>query len=426
MAIKKKEEQISQDIRGRSSYTPLDTSGNDYADMVGMSDLDRAALDAAGQSWNDANERGYQAGRDAAHQQAESIRRKYNYSGGVDGSQYIPGEDFSYERAPEYVNQYQKQIDALMNSILNREAFTYDAEQDPLFQQYQKIYTREGQRAMQDTLGKVSARTGGLASSYAVNAAQGANDYYMQQLTDKIPELQKLAYEMYQNEGDTQRANLEMLLALEQGDYAKYADLLVQFNTDRDFGYGKFLNDRNFDYGLSRDQVEDARYTEERDYDRSAQKAQMMAAAGDFSGYKALGYSDMEIAALERAYRQDRTATNAGSVSSGNGSEQSKPRLTLPQTLQAIEDGVTSQQVLDAYEYYYGVPYESESDEKEKTTAPIEDYGTSYSSIWGRVRNMYDQGSTTDQIKAFLDQFSEEQLSDFGLEAILDSLNLYK
>ena len=32
---------------GSSGYRPLDSSGNDYASMVGMSDLDKAALDAA-------------------------------------------------------------------------------------------------------------------------------------------------------------------------------------------------------------------------------------------------------------------------------------------------------------------------------------------------------------------------------------------
>lgn len=72
-------------------YTPLDTSGNDYAAMSGMSEAHYAALKAAGQSYNDAKARGDTAAMDAAHQQAESIRNLYNYSGGVDGSQYIAG-----------------------------------------------------------------------------------------------------------------------------------------------------------------------------------------------------------------------------------------------------------------------------------------------------------------------------------------------
>ena len=74
-------------------------------------------------------------------------------------------------------------------------------------------------------------------------------------LADKIPELRQLAYSMYMDEGNTQRANLEMLMALEQGDYAKYADLLGQWNTDR-----------NFDYGVHRDQISDNRYNNEWNY----------------------------------------------------------------------------------------------------------------------------------------------------------------
>ena len=158
--------------KGNSSYTPRDSSGNDYASMAGMSDIDRAALDAATAAWNKTSAAGDQAGMDAAHRQAEAIRKRYNYSGGEDGSQYIPGTQFTYANAPSYTNRYQDKIDELTREILQREAFSYDPEKDPLYLQYKDSYTRNGQRAMQDTLGQVSARTGGLASSYAGSAAQ--------------------------------------------------------------------------------------------------------------------------------------------------------------------------------------------------------------------------------------------------------------
>ena len=195
----------------------------------------RAAAEAGQTSWDD------------AHSYVESLRAKYGYSGDTDGSKYIPisqdiggasGGGFSYGSAPQYVSRYQDKIDELTAQILGRAAFSYDPETDPTYQQYKEAYTRDGQRAMQDTLGQVSARTGGLASSYAGNAAQQTYDNYMAALEDKIPELRQLAYSMYQDEGDTQRANLEMLMALDQGDYAKYADLLSQWNTDRSFDYG--------------------------------------------------------------------------------------------------------------------------------------------------------------------------------------------
>lgn len=265
----------------------------------------RAAAQAGRTSWGD------------AHKYVEGIRNKYGYSGGANGYAYnqaqggknadgsyktsynssasmttkkgsaAPGS-FTYEDAPQYVNKYKDQIDSLTQQILNREAFRYDAEKDPTYQQYRDTYTREGKKAMEDTLGQVSARTGGLASSYAGTVAQQSYNDYMTKLSDKIPELRQLAYSMYQDEGDRQRQNLEMLEALEQGDYAKYADLLAQYNTDR-----------NFDYGAYRDNVSDLRYGDE----MALQKAETMAAAGDFSGYKALGYTDAEIAKLKAAYQ---------------------------------------------------------------------------------------------------------------------------
>lgn len=289
----------------------------------------RAAAEAGNTSWDD------------AHSYVEGIRSKYGYSGDTDGSKYIPleveretgGGGFSYASAPTYTNKYQSQIDELTAQILGREAFSYDPEKDPTYQQYKESYTRSGERAMQDTLGQVAARTGGLASSYAGSAAQQTYDNYMAALADKIPELKQLAYSMYQDEGNTQRANLEMLMALEQGDYAKYADLLAQYNTDRSFDYGVFSDQRNYDYQAGRDQIADSRYedetaynreqdawqkanyTSEKEYDQALAKAQTLAAAGDFSGYKALGYSDAEISNLKTAY--DRAQEAAKLTGSG-------------------------------------------------------------------------------------------------------------
>lgn len=222
-------------------------------------------------------------------------------------------------RPPTYTSRYQNQIDDLTRQILNREAFSYDPEKDPTYQQYKESYTRSGERAMQDTLGQVSARTGGLASSYAGSAAQQTYDNYMGALADKIPELKQLAYSMYQDEGNTQRANLEMLVALEQGDYAKYADLLAQYNTDRSFDYGvhrdnigdeRYNNEWN--YSVGRDQIADKRYEDETAYNRALAKAQTLAAGGDFSGYKALGYTDQEIAGLKSAYNKAQAGKLAG------------------------------------------------------------------------------------------------------------------
>lgn len=331
----------------------------------GLSKEDKAAVVDLSRQWRAARDRGDQAGMDAAHQAAEDIRAGYGYSGGADGTEYIAAPkaqkskpayqagggsgSFSYAQAPAYVSKYQSQIDALTSQILGRAAFSYDAESDPLYQQYRESYTRGGERAMQDTLGQVSARTGGLASSYAGSAAQQTYDGYMSALADKIPELRQLAYEMYQDEGDKQRLNLSMLQALDSGDYGRYQDLLAQYNTDRSFAYGQYRDavadaryadetaysrgrdavsdaryEREFGYQKDRDAVSDARYSREYederrdgDYTKALQKARTLAEYGDFSGYQELGYSDGEIARMKASYDAANLLTGAGSTSKG-------------------------------------------------------------------------------------------------------------
>lgn len=273
---------------------------------------------------------GYYARQDAkasgdwtsANNLQEGTRRGYGYSGGADGSQYIPVETpqkyqpaqtFSYQSAPTYVNKYQDLIDELSGRILKQDPFSYDAESDPLYQQYRRSYTRGGERAMQDAMGQLAARTGGLASSYAGSVAQQTYDGYMSALAGRIPELQQLAYEMYQDEGDRQRLNLQMISALEQGDYARYQDLLSQYNTDRSFSYGqyrdqiadsRYADETAYNRGVYADERDYNRgiYADEADYDRKLKRAKLLAEAGDFSGYQALGYTGEEIQRLQAAY----------------------------------------------------------------------------------------------------------------------------
>ena len=374
---KRKEEESASG----GKYHALDSSGNNYAGLSGMDELSQAALEAAQSSWQSANKAGDQEGMDAAHQQAESIRSKYGYSGGADGSQYLPTGSgtkqaaFSYESAPSYTSRYQNQIDELTSAILNREAFSYDPETDPLYDQYKEQYTREGQRAMQDALGEVSARTGGLASSYATTAAAQANHYYMAQLADKIPELYQLAYSMYMDEGDRLRSDLAMLQGMESGDYGRYQDRLGQYNTDRSFAYGLNRDQvadqryaQEWNYQVGRDQRSDQRYdreyadsrsdaawekeryADETAHDRALDKAQTLAARGNFSGYKALDYTDEEIAGLKSDYDREQALALLSRRSGGKD----KPSMTLAQAEKAIENGTVTDAVRYAYDYYMG------------------------------------------------------------------------
>lgn len=287
------------------------------ADSIYMTDEDLKQLDQYKSDFAAAQTAGDQAGMDAAHTAAENLRKKYNYSGGADGSQFNilssggVKQPFSYESAPEYVNQYQSMIDDLTGKIMGRPAFSYDAESDPLYQMYKEQYTAAGKQAMEDTLGTVSARTGGLASSYATSAAQQANNAYMDALAGKIPELQQLAYQMYQNEGASLQNQLDMLLALESGDYSKYQTALSQYNADKSFSYGQYADDRAYNYQLGRDTISDQRYEDELAYNRGLDSAAVMASAGDFSGYASLwGLTDAQTKTLVDQYAKQQNLTD--------------------------------------------------------------------------------------------------------------------
>ena len=179
--------------------------------------------------------------------------------------------DFSTQK-PTYNSSYSDRIDQLLNEILTREDFRYDAAKDPLYSQYQSQYQREGSRAMNDTLAEMASGAGGM-NSYAVTAAQQANDYYAAQAADKIPELYQLAYEMYLNDKAGQVENLGLLQQMDNTQYNRYRDTMSDWRNDRDFAYNQYRDqvgdwqwDKNFDYNAGRDDLSDQRYQQEWDY----------------------------------------------------------------------------------------------------------------------------------------------------------------
>ena len=82
-----------------------------------------------------------------------------------------------YEQPAEYTSQYQEQLDAALDKVTNREAFTYDPLKDVSYQSLAKIYSQQGDKAAKDTLGDAAALNGGYGSSYAVTASQQVRNY---------------------------------------------------------------------------------------------------------------------------------------------------------------------------------------------------------------------------------------------------------
>lgn len=302
-------------------------------------------------------------------------------------------------------------------------------------EQYQALADRygiQGKMSMQDVLGQISSRTGGLASSYATTAAQQQYNEYMSQL-------EEVARQMYSGDRSDLLENAQLSQSLADRDYNRYLDSLEQYYAERDY-----------QYQVGRDQINDSRYDQEyADSTAATNKAEAqdrinayLAAYGSVADLdpalvETSGYTASELAALEQYYAnqqaQEAAAAakkNAGSGSGGGtgggGNTTRKPTLTAAQTLKALESGVVNDTTKAAYEYYYGQPWESEAEQEPKQTGgtPTSSYGTSYNTAWGQARKMLDSGKSDEEIMAYLDRFSEDRLTEAGLRYIMNSLNL--
>ena len=285
-----------------------------------------------------------------ANQAANELRKSYgNYSGGADGGSFRlesklnrRSDDlldqlgsfgsFSYGEAPTYENTFAQQQKDLLDRILNREDFSWSKETDPQWSSYKKSYLREGDRATANALAKASAASGGRPSSYAVNAATQAGDYYATKLNDVIPTLYQQAYERYLDEYNMKLKDLNTVNQQEQLDYAKYLDRLGQFNTDRGFAYQNYADD--YDRLRSQladvqgqDQIDYARYLDEVSRQQTAQDSirsqvdAILAAGGSPAAdlVSESGYSSEYVKALEDAYRKQEAEKAAKKSGSGGG-----------------------------------------------------------------------------------------------------------
>lgn len=134
---------------------------------------------------------------------------------------------------------WQGTLNDTINKILNREKFSYNFNEDALYQQYKDMFGRQAKASAENAIGQASALTGGYGNSYAQSVGQQMYSKEMQGLNDVIPELYELAYNKYQQEG--------------QDLYNQYGLL----SAERDFDYQKYLDERNFDYQVGRDAVSD-------------------------------------------------------------------------------------------------------------------------------------------------------------------------
>lgn len=179
----------------------------------------------------------------------------------------------------DYTSKWESYLDDTLGQIQNRQPFKYDINTDALYQQYKDQYIRQGQMAMQDTMGQTAAMTGGYGNSYAQTAGQQIYQNYLQNINSMLPQFYQMALDKYQMEGDDLMNQYALMADRENQDYGRWMDAMNQYYTEldrlqgiydneRNYDYGVWSDQQDFDYGLWRDDVADQQWQTALDYQK--------------------------------------------------------------------------------------------------------------------------------------------------------------
>lgn len=217
--------------------------------------------------------------RDSLHSVVEGIRGQAGYSGGVDGSQYIPIETYTPPTAPTtqawespyrddiqgiidsvrnqeaYVSPYEDLINQTLSGITNRDKFSYNPDEDAAYQAFRQRALAAGDKAYADNLGGMSAMTGGRPNSWAGTVASQARNQYVLQAEEAVIQFEDRAYSRYRDETSDMYNLLDALNSQDSTAYQRYrdgigdkqqlADMLLRLE-DSDFEKYKFSVDQDW------------------------------------------------------------------------------------------------------------------------------------------------------------------------------------
>ena len=262
-----------------------------------------------------------------------------------------------------YAGTYDEAVNRLANEYAASNYGDFTRGQD--YADLAARYARNGQMAMKDTLGQVSARTGGLASSYATAAAANSYNDYMAKLEDA-------ARSMYDSQQSERAQKLGVMRQAANDEYGRYTDALDRDMTERKFAYtqqqdalDRDFNERKFAYS----QEQDA-YSRQQTAQKNAQALIQTYLQNGIDPSKidpdilsASGYTNGTIQNLVDSYNaraayDSSVGTGAGIVNTnGAGFNNGKPILSFDQVNKSIENGKVTEAVKNLYKYYYGAEY---------------------------------------------------------------------
>jgi hypothetical protein len=290
-----------------------------------VSSADKAKLAALGAQYNAAIKSGNTADAYSAHAAAEAIRSGYGYSGGNDGSQYLPAQQTNTvtpntltpaTSQADYINTLQ---DAAREKSLAALKTAYDTNTATIDEQAAKIpglyHDAENQVAADNATQRQKMNEYFAANGLNTGASGQAQLAQNTTAQDNIGSLEKAKADAL-NGVETKRTTLAtqyqnaIAEAIASNNYERAKALYDEAVRVDESIVSTALNQAQLNYQAANDT-----------YNRTAAQADTLAQYGNFSGYSNLGYTPAQTNSMSAAYQAALAAKAAkSSGSSGGGS----------------------------------------------------------------------------------------------------------
>lgn len=146
--------------------------------------------------------------------------------------------DVEGEKPDPFKSKYSDQIDALIDGIYGDKGFKYtadDLKKDDLYKMYEQAYTKNADKAMRDTVGNMTALSGGYGSSFAGAVGQQQYDENMSHLNDRVFDFYDRAFEKYRDNRNDRYNKLGVINNQDNIDYGRYRDTVGDWKDDRNY-----------------------------------------------------------------------------------------------------------------------------------------------------------------------------------------------
>lgn len=166
---------------------------------------------------------------------------------------------------------------SMLDKIQSRPKFSYDINNDALFQQALSSAQKSGKTAMKDTMGQAASLTGGYGSSYSTAVGNNAYNDHIQRVYDNIPQYYNMALQTHQAETDELYKQYALMSDANNIEYQRLLDAYnISYGQAQDIynkDYARWMDandlayrERDWNYGVSRDTLEDQRRDKEWEY----------------------------------------------------------------------------------------------------------------------------------------------------------------